>query len=90
MKLSLQLSNDGVHGVELSIQIHTYTFIIVRIKPTRKYNTKGVEARETKMGSGVQKKSSDRSETEILRYETDQLSRSEDITLGFAETHRQI
>ncbi|KAF2548679.1 hypothetical protein F2Q70_00019275 [Brassica cretica] len=27
------------------------------------------------MGSGVQKKSSDRSETEILRYETDQLSR---------------
>lgn len=90
MKLCLQLSNDGVHGVELSIQIHTYTIIIVRIKPTRKHNTKGVEARETRNGQWSPKEKLRSILREILRYETDQLSRSEDIPLGFAETHRQI
>lgn len=68
-----------------SIQIHTYTIIIVRIKPTRKHNTNGVEARETKMGNGVQKKSSDRSETEIQHRSTLKKRKNKDIPLGFAE-----
>lgn len=73
-----------------SIQIHTYTIIIVRIKPTRKHNTNGVEARETKMGSGVQKKSSDRSETEIQHRSNSQEAKEQGHTFGICREKRQI